>query len=483
MTLSEDLAAFAAEARHSHLPASARERVKVLLLDSLGCAIRALEDDVARKVCDQVAEAAPDGPCTALGGGRTAPHLAACQTTALTRYLDFMDGFAAKEEACHPSDNVGAVLAAAEAAGASGRDLLTALAVAFEAECRLVERSPITQEGFDHTTQLAISIACGAGHAMRLDRGRLADAIGCVGASHNSLRVVRTGHLSNWKGLAASDTAMGALWTTQLCVRGVTGPREYFEGDKGYLKSLADEEPDFRSWSLRSDLRLPRIFLKKHNVEIHAQSAVEALLELRKGHGLSGRDVESIEVKTFREAYTIIGGGEGDAYGADGKDQADHSFPYVLAVAALDGEVWPEQYAPQRVRAPDVQRLLRKVKVRKSLAYTRRYPEEFPNEVTLHLRDGRRLKAERADWDGFHTRPWDFGRAKEKFDRLAEPVVGRARARAIADTVRALDQREVADLTELLGRPARARGRRPAPKPVPRRGGSRRSRKARAVHA
>jgi 2-methylcitrate dehydratase len=462
MTLSEDLAAFASEARASHLPAAARDRVKVLLLDSLGCAIRALQDDVARKVCDQVAEAATDGPCTALGGGRTAPHLAACQTTALTRYLDFMDGFAAKDEACHPSDNVGAVLAAAEAAGASGRDLLAALAVAFETECRLVEESPITQEGFDHTTQLAISIACGAGNVLGLGRERLAAAIGCVGASHSSLRVVRTGHLSNWKGLAASDTAMGALWTTQLCARGVTGPREYFEGDKGYLASLADEAPDFASWTLRGDLRIPRVFLKRHNAEIHAQSALDALLEVREGHGLSGREVESIEVKTFREAYTIIGGGEGDPYRVDGKDQADHSFPYVLAVAALDGEVWPEQYAPDRVRAPDVQRLLRKVKVHKSRLYTRRYPEEFPNEVTLHLRDGRRLKAERSDWDGFHTRPWDFARARRKFERLAEPVLGRARTREVAEAVRAIDRREVSDLTALLGQPRRRGHKRPS---------------------
>ena len=79
----------------------------------------------------------PDGRCTLISGGRSAPDRAALYTGALVRYLDFNDSYLAARETCHPSDTVAAVLAAAELANADGATLLVALAVAYEVQCRL----------------------------------------------------------------------------------------------------------------------------------------------------------------------------------------------------------------------------------------------------------------------------------------------------------------------------------------------------------
>jgi 2-methylcitrate dehydratase len=112
------------------LGGEAREALRLRVLDSLGCAIAALDSDVVRAVRGVVAELGGRPLCTLIGGGRTAPDRAALHNSAAVRYLDFNDSFMAPGETCHPSDNLGAVLAAVELAGGDGRDLLVALATA-----------------------------------------------------------------------------------------------------------------------------------------------------------------------------------------------------------------------------------------------------------------------------------------------------------------------------------------------------------------
>ena len=91
-------------------------------------------------------------------------------------------------------------------------------------------------------------------------------------------------------------------------MRGVTGPREVFEGNKGFMEAIAG--PFEIDWA-REDLEsVRRTILKRYNAEIHSQSAIEALLELRAEHGLTGAEVERIELDIFQVAYDIIGGGE-----------------------------------------------------------------------------------------------------------------------------------------------------------------------------
>src|SRR5438093_10920855 len=126
-TQAEKLAAFVVRASYDDLSGAARQRLKIHILDSLGCAIGALEGEPIRLLRAQIEEFGGVERCTLIGGGRTAPDRAALYNTALVRYLDFMDSYLVKGETCHPCDNLGSVLAAAEYAACSGREFLTAL--------------------------------------------------------------------------------------------------------------------------------------------------------------------------------------------------------------------------------------------------------------------------------------------------------------------------------------------------------------------
>jgi 2-methylcitrate dehydratase len=175
------------------------------------------------------------------------------------------------------------VLAAAEYAHADGRTLLTALAVAYQVQNRLSDVAPVRAKGFDHTTQGAYAVAAGVARALGLDERRTANAIAIAGTSLNALRVTRTGELSHWKGLAYPATAFAATHAAFLAMRGVTGPREVFEGNKGFIETIAG--PFEIDWS-REDLEsVRRTILKRYNAEIHSQSAIDALLELRASTG------------------------------------------------------------------------------------------------------------------------------------------------------------------------------------------------------
>jgi 2-methylcitrate dehydratase len=449
MTLVEQLAAFVVEASWDDLSPEARQALKVRVLDSLGCAVGALDGAPVRAIRTQLDDFGGRPLCTLVGGGRTAPDRAALYNGALVRYLDFNDSYLAKGETCHPSDNLGAVLAAVEYAGGTGRDLLTALAVAYQVQCRLSDVAPVRAKGFDHTTQGSYAVAAGVAKGLGLDADRTANAIAMAGTAFNALRVTRTGALSHWKGLAYPNTAWGATHAAFLALRGVTGPREVFEGNKGFMDAIAG--PFSIDWSKEDLERVGRTILKKYNAEIHSQAAIEGLLELKEEHGFEAADVDGIEVDVFDVAYHIIGGGEeGDKTVVRTKEEADHSLQYMLAVALLDGQVMPPQYAPERIRRSDVQALLRRVTVRPNEAYSRRFPEEHACRVRVRLRDGRTAEKEKRDYEGFHTRPMTWERVVAKFDGLASPYADEALRRALVDAVKRIDDLAVADLAALL---------------------------------
>jgi 2-methylcitrate dehydratase len=284
---------------------------------------------------------------------------------------------------------------------------------------------------------------------------RTANAIAICGTAFNALRVTRTGALSHWKGLAYPNTAFGAAYGAFLAMRGVTGPPEVFEGNKGFMETIAGRfEID---WSSENLERVTRTIVKKYNAEIHSQSAIEGVLELKHADGFTAAEVARIDIETFDVAYHIIGGGEeGDKRVVRTKEEADHSLPYIVAVAILDDRVMPEQYLPERIERPDVQDLLRKVEVRPSEDYSRRFPNEMPCRITVSLNDGRILTKEKRDYEGFSSRPMSWETVAHKFEQLSSPYVEGAQRREIIDAVADLEAIEAPDLTRLLAKVPRA---------------------------
>ena len=440
-TAVEQLADWVTAADWSDLSEPARDTLKLRVLDSLGCAIGALGSGVLGKVRGQIDEMGGNPQASLIGGGRTSADRAALHNTAAVRYLDFNDSFLAPGETCHPSDNLGAVLAAVEFAGGSGQDLLVALAIAYQVQCRLSEVAPVRSRGFDHVTQMAYAAAAGAAKGLRLSSTHTANGIAIAGTAFNALRVTRTGRLSNWKGLAAANTAFAAVHAAFLARAGITGPDEVFEGNKGFEEAIAG--PFEINWA-KEDLEIVRrTSVKRFNAEFHSQSALEAVIELREA-GLDPRRIRRVDLDVFQVAFDIIGGGEeGDKKLVRTKEEADHSLPYMTAVALLDGKVMPEQYEADRIRGVDVQDLLQRVFVHPDPVLTARFPREHACRVRVTLDDGTVLRRENSDFLGFVTRPVGWPEAERKFRDLGGPA-------SVVELVRNLDAISVRELAQAL---------------------------------
>jgi 2-methylcitrate dehydratase len=134
------------------------------------------------------------------------------------------------------------------------------------------------------------------------------------------------------------------------------------------------------------------------------------------------------------------------------KEQADHDLRYLLAVALLDGNVMPAQFAPDRITRSDVQSLLTKVSAHPNQSFTDVYPRQMPAKITLRLKDGTTFEHGVRDFPGMPSRPFSWDEVVEKFDQIATVRIDRGLADEIKDAVRSLEDIQVKELMALLAR-------------------------------
>ena len=443
------IASFAVSAQPEHLRSDIRQLFKRNILDSLGCAIAGLQGKPFQTLREQFEEYRAPGRCTLIGGGKTSADQAALFNSSLVRYVDLLDSYMAIGGLCHPSDNFGTVLAAAEQAGASGEEFMLALAVAYEIQCRFTAAVPVMAKGFNHATQLAISAAAGAGKLFGLSSSEIANAIAIATVDNVSLTCVHAEPVSQWKGFSPGMTGMRAVYAASLAKRGFTGPKGLFEGPYGLELMFA--QPIIVDWDDPSLEIITQTVMKKYCSLIHGQPILEAVLDLKRRHRLTASDVESVRCDVFQGAFEFAGGG---AFGAKDhpkvKEQGDYNLKYLIAAALLDDQLGPAQLEEARIQAPDAQALLKSVEVCPDERFSARYPHELSARVTIRTKDQRVFVKEQDGYEGGLTNPMSWNRTVEKFHWLTEAFAREELRSRLIGAVERLDTLELSDLTDLL---------------------------------
>jgi 2-methylcitrate dehydratase len=445
----DQLGHLVADATLVDIPAAVLPTLKRNVLDSIACAVAALDGESIGAIRAQADQFSGRPSATLIGGGRASVDQATFFNTVLVRYPDLLDTFLTPGGLCHPADNFGAILGVAEHVGAAGADFLLALALAYELQCRFSAQVPVMARGLNHALQLAMSVAAGSAKLLGLDASATGDAIAAATVDNVSLAAVHTEPVSSWKGVSPAITGMRAVYTTFLAARGITGPRGLFEGPNG-LEQLFDQPIDMRT-SDRSWTAVEQTYLKQYCSLIHGQAIIDATLAIRDEHHVAGSDVARVQLEVFQGAYDFAGGGSyGDKNLPSTKEQADYNLKYLSAVALIDGQVGPEQLLTERIRRADVQDLLARVNVVPSADLTAAYPERTSARVGVELRDGRTLHREQSDFEGSPTRPMSWDRVVAKFDWLAEPFAEPSLRAEIVEAVGELEHIGVATLVKLL---------------------------------
>ncbi len=180
-----------------------------------------------------------------------------------------------------------------------------------------------------------------------------------------------------------------------------------------------------------------RTSIKFWPAEYHSQSAIEAALLLRDEIG-DPAIVRAMTIESHDASVDIIGS-EPEKWKPETRETADHSLPYITAIALIDGEVTEKQFQPGRFKDPKVWKFLENVKVERNVELSGLYPDAVANIVHVDLADGRRL-TKRVDFPMGHAKnPLKDSQVEEKFDALVEPMLGSNPARKIIEIVWKLD--------------------------------------------
>jgi 2-methylcitrate dehydratase len=445
------IAAFADQARAVQLAPDVRRLLKRNILDSLGCATAALPAAPFRALRDQFDEYRSGGRCTLIGGAKTSADQAALFNSGLVRYVDLLDSYISPGGLCHPADNFGAILAAAESVDASGEEFMLALAIAYEIQCRFTAVVPVMAKGFNHAIQLAISVAASAGKLFGLTPAQIAHAITIATVDNISLACVHAEPVSQWKGFSPGMTGMRAIFSASLAKRGFTGPSGLFEGPNGLERMFAQPIPV--DWDNPSLEIVKQTVMKKYCSLIHGQPVLEAALDLKRRHGVSAGDVEQVTCDIFQTGYDIAGGGSfGSKDQPRTKEQADYNLKYLISAALLDNQVGPAQLEPARIQAPGAQALLARVEIRPDDAFTARYPQELNARITIRTKTGQVFAKEQLGYEGSLATPMSWERTVEKFHWLSEAFADADLRARIVNAVENLDGRPLSELMVLLAK-------------------------------
>lgn len=433
--LRERLAGYAVALTFDGLADAAVHAAALRLLDTVGALLGGFDGppSVAARL---LAGAYPTSAgATVLGTtSRTAPDLAAFANATTSRYAEMNDVYHGPGSAGgHPSDVVMPVLAAAEAAHASGKQLLVGIVLAYEVYLRLSDATTIP--GFDAATFAAIGAAVGAGSVLGLDDGQMRDCISMAVVPNNALRQARVDRLSMWKAAAAGQAARSGVFAALLARAGMAGPALPFEGTCGWFKAISGGPV------VLVELGGGETPFKVCDSHIKPRAScattISSILAAERAHAaLAGPvEVDSVLVETYRYAVERTATGA-HHWHPDNRETADHSTPYVVAATLLDGTVGVEQFDDAHLADPRLRRILERVDVVENEEFTRSYasaPVEHRTRVTVHTSDGRVVVGESGGQLGDLSNVMTDAEVTEKFRRVAASRLGSDHAEEVAE--------------------------------------------------
>ncbi len=397
---------------------------------------------------------------------RVSPEWAAWANGVAVRELDFHDTFLAADYS-HPGDNIPALLAVAQHTGSDGRQLVRAVATAYEIQVQLVKGICLHEHKIDHVAHLAPAVAGGIGNLLELPAEVIFHAIGQALHTTTATRQSRKGRISTWKAYAPAFAGKVALEAVDRAMRGQTSPEPIYEGEDGVIARLLGG-PDARySVALPEEGEARRAILdtytKAHSAEYQAQALID--LGIRMHHNGAERytpeNVASVVIETSHHTHYVIGSGANDPEKYDpqaSRETLDHSVPYIFTIALQDGS-WHHDasYAPERAGRADTVSLWQKVTTREDPEWTRRYHDPDPEvkafgaRVIVTFTNGETEAHEIAVADAHPLGANPFQRADyvQKFSTLTEGITSSGDTDAYLELVQRLPGLSADELSSL----------------------------------
>lgn len=435
----QKLSTFASSLEFEQLRAETIYQAKRRIIDTLGCSLGAYfmqPPKIARLYAMEISS----NPGSTIFGTRhrTSPEMAAFANGVMGRYLDFNDTSHTRDSG-HPSDMIPAMLAVAEYVEAGGPKAITGIVVAYEIMDRLGEVFGLTQIGFDYTTYVAVGSAAGAGNILGLTQEQMANAIALAASSFIGLLQIRVGHLSMWKGSASGNASRNGVFAALIARKGMTGPVEAFMGPSGFIKQLT--RGNIKLQEFGKPYMIEQSKFKYYPTDYECQCAANPAVEL---HALLKDRLKEIdEICVYGYKFAIgVATDSPEKWDPKTRETADHSLPYVIAVALTKGNVWLDDFQDNNYRNPELLALMKKIKAYEDPEYTKEYPEAYRFRIEVALVSTEKFIRDVRYAKGHPKNPLSDEEIETKFRKLAKGLLPAAQIDQILER---LWQLETAD--------------------------------------
>ncbi len=398
--------------------AAALDTARLCLMDTLGCGFLALGYPACTRILGPVVPGAalPGRGARVPGTAHELdPAQAAFNIGAMVRWLDYNDTWLAAEWG-HPSDNLGAILAAADYAGRGGlpaganlrvRDVLVAMVQAHEVQGILALENAFNRVGLDHVILVRIASTAVAARLLGASREQIVNALSNAFLDGGALRAYRhapnTGSRKSW---AAGDAAGRGVWHALLSLR----------GEMGYPGAITTKAWGFQDVVLRGRaISVPAqgfgsyvmenvLFKISFPAEFHAQTAVEAAVALHPEVAPRLGEVERVSIETQESGKRIIDKAGPLSNPAD----RDHCLQYMVAVGLIKGALGADDYEDGAAADPRIDALRARMEVAENPEFTRDYLDpakrSIGNAVQVFFRGGASTRRVRVDYPVGHRR-------------------------------------------------------------------------------
>src|SRR5690349_3550992 len=398
--------------KHEVKSAEAYNTARLCLMDTLGCGLEALEYPACTKLLGALVPGTSISKGARVPGTRLQldPVQAAFNIGAAIRWLDFNDTWLAAEWG-HPSDNLGGILATADWLSRNGtplsmRDVLTAMIKAHEIQGVIALENSFNRVGIDHVVLVKVATTAVVAHMLGLARDRVIDAVSHAWVDGQALRTYRhapnTGSRKSW---AAGDATARGVRLALIARTGEMGyPSVLSAKGWGFYDVLFRGKP-FRFQRRYGSYVMENVLFKiSFPAEFHAQTAVEAAIELHPEVKHRLADVKKIEIVTHESAIRIV-----DKKGPlNNPADRDHCIQYMVAIGLIKGNLTAADYEDDAARDPRVDALRAKMSCVENRRYSRDYLDprkrSIANQLQVFFRDGTATRKVAVEYPVGHRR-------------------------------------------------------------------------------
>jgi 2-methylcitrate dehydratase len=457
-SISRIISEFAVNLKYEDLPKEVIHEVKRYLYDSVGCAYGAYSTKDVKMIRDLCKEMGGTPEATLIGTGDKMPAVNATLVNSLMiRSLDFNDIYW-KEDPSHPSDIIPAALAVAEKTGASMKEVIVAIVLAYEFEQRLClfAKPGVRERKWHHGTLTQFVSPIVAGKVLGLTVDQMVMAIGINGSHNHTIGCPTAGKLTMMKNTVDPMAVQAGVFAAFMALKGYSGTEKVFEGKEGFMDCFGgwnskeekikpvkmqgrDGESEW-SWDIEALIgglgkswKILECSMKAFPTEALTHTHLSATLKVVTKNNISYDQIESVTLTCIAQAHDILF--DPHKYRPESRETADHSLPYCVAAALVDHKITTQSFSDEKLKDPRIWEVIDRIHGTPSLEFEKMFPAKQPSKAVIKTKDGREFSEYLEYPKGDPREPMTMEDLENKFNGLSSPVLNEKRMKEIKDVI------------------------------------------------